>query len=609
MPSPVCLSYRQLLHVILQRRVRLLQQQGRSFHHTAPANLDKQPVSLYWAAPPPTSRQLAAAQWFFETYSPRRLWTADQWRAQNQVTDEVLIPEVAFLGRSNVGKSSTLNALLNRPGLNPVGPKPGKTSVMTAWALAPLNEIGGALPGFKGDTSTRLTVLDVPGYGYKSHATWGAEVTKYLSRRKHLKKIFVLIDASHGLVAKDWDMFQLLRLHSIPHQVVATKCDGLLERNGARIPEYEDGLLNIAHASQIRDAGELIAVGSRRKKDHDQSVYGINNLRWSVLKAVALDGFAYEMYSKLKQSKDFSEEQPAFNAHNPFKQPVHAYKAGNGGVSKHVISALHTSNEPDRPPGKPPMSSLPGKGQLPPSHPRVSHRPFSLRRGLDTLLTPDQPFSQMRPGDVTPSASSYNQRNSHQRSLPVLSASSSSSLGQTATSLAPAARGSRGASPSLDEILTSFSLKEARTPSSPRRLSESNSSRRAPPDSPPADPRSHNTSRSPPKSPAPSTPSQSSVRRAPKNLTEDRVLASAIRPISVTQIRSSFTLLVLPDVGFVETWCLSWPRCSDSGHGPFKTHFKADGRIFIAFSIFHDWARCLTRTRCADGSYTTSACI
>ncbi|RMZ77810.1 hypothetical protein DV737_g4169, partial [Chaetothyriales sp. CBS 132003] len=519
MPSPVFSSYRQSLHVIFPFR----------------------PVSLYWAAPPPTPRQLAAARWFFETYSPRRLWTADQWRAQNQVADETLIPEVAFLGRSNVGKSSTLNALLNRPGLNPVGPRPGKTSVMTAWALAPLSETGGALSGFKGDTSTRLAVLDVPGYGYKSHATWGTEVTKYLSRRKHLKKIFVLVDANHGLVAKDWDMFQLLRKHGIPHQVVATKCDALLERNGARPPEYEDALFKIAHASQVRDAGELIAVGSRRKKDHDQSVDGIDHLRWSVLKATALDMFTYEMYSKLKQSKDFSDEQPAFNAPNLFKQP-----AWIGGASTPVMSALPLSNESNLPSGTSTMPSPSGRGQLPPSHPRASppleptpSRPFSLRRGLDTLLNSDQPVSQLRPGDVTPSASSYNTRNSQQYSLPILSASSSSPLAQTAPSPTQAARSSKGASP-LDEILKSTQSRYHSFIFEPTRAFHTLSTF-----SPSSHGRRHIAG---------------TIRFiSPSSLTDDQVLAPAIRPTSVFQIRSSIALVAAPNSSFFATWCLSRP--------------------------------------------------
>ena len=497
MPPSICHSCRQSLHLRLRQRLVIFQQSRRSFHLDPP----KPPLALYWATPPPTERQLEAAHWFFENFYPNRLWTAEEWRKQNQPSPGQTIPEVAFLGRSNVGKSSLLNALLLKPGLNPVGPRPGKTIVMTAWGLSPTTKSGGALPGFNGDTSTRLTVLDVPGYGFKSQSPWGAEITKYLSRRKHLRKVFVLIDASHGIVARDKDMLQLLRSQNIPHQVIASKADALLGADGSKNPEHQEILLKIAHASQVKDPGELLVTGARRKKDHELSMEGIRAVRWSVLRAAGLDAYAYKEFCKTKKSSTTPDTKQEMTAPNPFTLPDFVYKNWIGGNSKPIMGGLPFLPGEDRLPGQPPLTS----SELPSSHPRSQQlkvepplRPFSLRHGLDALLSPDQLVSQIRAKEPPPSPPSAPSADLRSTTLPFSPPADprSRSLPSTTAPLTPTSAVPRG----LDALL-SLTQPKRKTRQAPNPTSRASSRRQQ--KSLPSSSQNRNSSQSPPSSATP----------------------------------------------------------------------------------------------------------
>jgi GTP-binding protein EngB required for normal cell division len=207
------------------------------------------------------------------------------------------------LGRSNVGKSSLLNALLLSPELNHVGARPGKTTTMHAWGLAASDPVtGGALRGHSGDTSIKIAVLDMPGYGHASHGDWGQEIITYLERRKQLKRVFVLLDALHGVKISDLRMLDLLRKKSISHQVIASKCDRLGKRNDANTA-LTDVLWKMKKAVQPQSCavgfvglGEILAVGALGdgRKNHyvsDKTMIGIEEVRYAVLKAAGLESF------------------------------------------------------------------------------------------------------------------------------------------------------------------------------------------------------------------------------------------------------------------------------------------------------------------------------
>jgi GTP-binding protein len=121
--------------------------------------------------------------------------------------------EVAFVGRSNVGKSSLINALANQRQLAKVSNTPGRTQLLNLFTL----RNGG-------------TIVDLPGYGYakvpgRERSTWQAMIEGYLLEREGLQVVFVLVDGEIGPTKLDVQMFDWLRSCDVPHTIVATKLD------------------------------------------------------------------------------------------------------------------------------------------------------------------------------------------------------------------------------------------------------------------------------------------------------------------------------------------------------------------------------------------------
>ncbi|WP_293883656.1 ribosome biogenesis GTP-binding protein YihA/YsxC [Sphingomonas sp.] len=176
------------------------------------------------------------------------------------------VPEVAFAGRSNVGKSSLLNALTNRNALARTSNTPGRTQELNFF------EVGEPM---------RLRLVDMPGYGFAEAPKdmvkrWRFLINDYLRGRQVLARAFVLIDSRHGIKPVDNDIMEMLDAAAVSYRVVMTKTDKI------KATELETVSARTAETIRKRAAAhpDLILTSSEKGM-------GIPELRAAVLEAIA----------------------------------------------------------------------------------------------------------------------------------------------------------------------------------------------------------------------------------------------------------------------------------------------------------------------------------
>lgn len=169
-------------------------------------------------------------------------------------------PEIAFAGRSNVGKSSLLNMLVNRKQLARVSGSPGKTQTVNFY-----------------DINDTFRIVDLPGYGYakvsKSKSSeWGPMIENYLINRKNLRRVIQLVDIRHAPSAQDIQMYDFLKYYGLDGTVVATKSDKLSKNEVGR------NLRMIKEKLDMTPGGIIIPISSLKKTGGELLLEHIDDL-------------------------------------------------------------------------------------------------------------------------------------------------------------------------------------------------------------------------------------------------------------------------------------------------------------------------------------------
>ena len=161
-------------------------------------------------------------------------------------------PEIAFAGKSNVGKSSLINALMNRKSLARISSSPGKTQTINFYNI---NDV--------------MYLTDLPGYGYAKvsqteREKWGKMIERYLCGSKMLRAVFLLIDIRHDPTANDKLMYDWIVYQGYEPVIIATKADKIKKS------QMDDHLSAIARVLETPDGAVIIPFSAVTKQGRDE---------------------------------------------------------------------------------------------------------------------------------------------------------------------------------------------------------------------------------------------------------------------------------------------------------------------------------------------------
>lgn len=171
-----------------------------------------------------------------------------------------VMPEIAFAGRSNVGKSSLLNLLTGRKSLARVSGSPGKTRTINFYNI-----------------DSKFRIVDLPGYGYAkvsktTSREWGPMMEDYLQNRQNLLKVVQLVDIRHEPSAQDIQMYDYLRHYGLDGLIVATKADKVSRNQMAKC------LKTIRQALDLSDEDVIVPVSALKRQGHDRLLLEIEKI-------------------------------------------------------------------------------------------------------------------------------------------------------------------------------------------------------------------------------------------------------------------------------------------------------------------------------------------
>ena len=178
------------------------------------------------------------------------------------------LPEIAFAGKSNVGKSSLINALMNRKALARTSAKPGKTQTINFYKI-----------------NGERYLVDLPGYGYArvsqaEKEKWGKMIEKYLHTSKNLKAVFLLIDIRHEPSANDCQMYEWILHNGYEPIIIATKLDKL------KRSQIQKHLKMIKEGLQLKKGSTVIPFSAETKQGRDEI--------WELIEGMCASGLPEE---------------------------------------------------------------------------------------------------------------------------------------------------------------------------------------------------------------------------------------------------------------------------------------------------------------------------